>query len=138
MIKWRATESTLLPTETVKMPPSVFHSHLSPKTVQEGQSCTAARYYCSEKDQAVVFIDPLRRRDKSFHSICTGIFNLNPSGGRHARITCGNPTLGPGANPCTGRWTDTTVPGWLLLSPGCTVHFDIHVSKKGRLFPKEI
>lgn len=138
MVKCRATESTLLPTETVKMPPSVFHSHLSPKTVQECQSCTAACYYCSEKDQAIVFIDPLRRRDKSFHSICTTILNLNPPGGRHARTTCGNPTLGPGANPCTDRWTDTTVPGWLLLSPGCTVHFDIHVSKEGRLFPKEI
>lgn len=63
MIKCRATESTLLPTETVQSPPSVFHSHLSPKTVQEGQSCTAARY-CSGKDQAAAFIDPSRRRDE--------------------------------------------------------------------------
>lgn len=68
MIKCRATESTLLPTETVKTPPGVVHSHLSPKTVQESQSCTAACYYCSEKDQAVVFINPLMRRDKNFHS----------------------------------------------------------------------
>lgn len=70
MIKCRATESTLLPTETMQIPPSVFHSRLSPKTVWEGQSCTAACYYCSGKDQAAAFIDPSRRRDKSFHS-CT-------------------------------------------------------------------
>lgn len=69
MIKYRATESTLLPTETVNTNPGCS-SCLNPKTVQQGQSCTAAGYYCSEKDQAAAFIDPSRGRDKSFHS-CT-------------------------------------------------------------------
>lgn len=43
------------------------------------------------------------------------ILNLSSLGGRHARIMSGNPAQGPGANPCAGRGTDNSVPGWQTL-----------------------
>lgn len=47
-----------------------------------------------KKNQAAVFIDLSRKRGNSFHDcsqIVHDIFNLSPLGGRHTRITRGNP-----------------------------------------------